>query len=108
MLARTLCRRFLLQHSLGTHSHQLSAHHLNSMHIPKAGERAQSPAASDICTKRALWVHPGSRQQEGERRRMQARAEERSVGKECVSTCRSWWSPYQEKNKKIIKKKQSI
>src|SRR3546814_6109334 len=23
-----------------------------------------------------------------------ARSEERSVGKECVSTCRSWWSPY--------------
>src|SRR3546814_13290183 len=22
------------------------------------------------------------------------RAEERRVGKECVSTCRSWWSPY--------------
>src|SRR3546814_17027766 len=21
-------------------------------------------------------------------------SEERSVGKECVSTCRSWWSPY--------------
>src|SRR3546814_18853615 len=25
---------------------------------------------------------------------MQARSEERSVGKECVSTCRSRWSPY--------------
>src|SRR3546814_6019041 len=23
-----------------------------------------------------------------------ARAEERRVGQECVSTCRSWWSPY--------------
>src|SRR3546814_3648895 len=23
-----------------------------------------------------------------------ARSEERRVGKECVSTCRSWWSPY--------------
>src|SRR3546814_18483704 len=23
-----------------------------------------------------------------------ARSEERSVGKECVSKCRSWWSPY--------------
>src|SRR3546814_17479412 len=22
------------------------------------------------------------------------RSEERRVGKECVSTCRSWWSPY--------------
>src|SRR3546814_16932915 len=28
------------------------------------------------------------------------RSEERSVGKECVSTCRSRWSPYHEKKKK--------
>src|SRR3546814_21010359 len=25
------------------------------------------------------------------------RSEERRVGKECVSTCRSWWSPYHYK-----------
>src|SRR3546814_16347220 len=25
---------------------------------------------------------------------MTLRSEERRVGKECVSTCRSWWSPY--------------
>src|SRR3546814_16040182 len=28
------------------------------------------------------------------------RSEERRVGKECVSTCRSWWSPYHEKKNK--------
>src|SRR3546814_11573930 len=28
------------------------------------------------------------------------RSEERRVGKECVSTCRSRWSPYHEKQKK--------
>src|SRR3546814_6406456 len=28
-----------------------------------------------------------------------ARSEERRVGKECVSTCRTWWSPYQSKKK---------
>src|SRR3546814_8659126 len=28
------------------------------------------------------------------------RSEERRVGKECVSTCRSRWSPYHEKTKK--------
>src|SRR3546814_17159468 len=27
------------------------------------------------------------------------RSEERRVGKECVSTCRSWWSPYHSKKK---------
>src|SRR3546814_17041446 len=26
------------------------------------------------------------------------RSEDRRVGKECVSTCRSWWSPYHYKN----------
>src|SRR3546814_19035523 len=29
-----------------------------------------------------------------------ARSEERRVGEECVSTCRSRWSPYHYKNKK--------
>src|SRR3546814_15671573 len=29
------------------------------------------------------------------------RSEERRVGKECVSTCRSRWSPYQYKKKNI-------
>src|SRR3546814_13955611 len=32
------------------------------------------------------------------------KSEERSVGKECVSTCRSRWSPYQKKKKKKNKK----
>src|SRR3546814_18438888 len=27
--------------------------------------------------------------------RLDERSEERRVGKECVRTCRSWWSPYQ-------------
>src|SRR3546814_9016362 len=33
-----------------------------------------------------------------------ARSEERRVGKECVSTCRSRWSPYHKKKKKIKNK----
>src|SRR3546814_18030782 len=35
------------------------------------------------------------------RRRQGVRSEERRVGKECVSTCRSRWSPYHEKKKRI-------
>src|SRR3546814_14981767 len=31
----------------------------------------------------------------GERLILTDRSEESRVGKECVSTCRSWWSPYQ-------------
>src|SRR3546814_14485383 len=30
------------------------------------------------------------------------RSEERRVGKECVSTCSSRWSPYHLKNKKLV------
>src|SRR3546814_16201864 len=41
----------------------------------------------------------------GRRGRVRARAagssEERRVGKECVSTCRSRWSPYHSKKKNI-------
>src|SRR3546814_18130266 len=35
------------------------------------------------------------------------RSEERRVGKECVSTCRSRWSPYHEK-KKVMRDSQHI
>src|SRR3546814_2167883 len=40
----------------------------------------------------------------GDHRRftMAGRSEERRVGKECVSTCRSRWSPYHYKKKTII------
>src|SRR3546814_17958469 len=33
------------------------------------------------------------------------RSEERRVGKECVSTCRSRWSPYNKKKKQINREK---
>src|SRR3546814_12486663 len=29
------------------------------------------------------------------------RSEERRVGKECVSTCRSWWTRYNQKHKQM-------
>src|SRR3546814_16812475 len=38
--------------------------------------------------------------------RMPIRSEERRVGKECVSTCRSRWSPYNQKKKKKTKTQQ--
>src|SRR3546814_17935412 len=43
------------------------------------------------------------------RPRRQCRSEERRVGKECVSTCRSRWSPYHyKKNNKITATKSEI
>src|SRR3546814_9424948 len=44
-------------------------------------DRASAAAASALAT---LWA-PGT---------CRSRSEERRVGKECVSTCRSRWSPY--------------
>src|SRR3546814_14003431 len=53
------------------------------------------PAAPDV-----LWAHAEAL---AARLRLalkqDSRSEERRVGKECVSTCRSWWSPYHEKKK---------
>src|SRR3546814_13145978 len=37
-------------------------------------------------------------------KRLTVRSEERRVGKECVSTCRSRWSPYHYKKKHVRKK----
>src|SRR3546814_11583740 len=39
-------------------------------------------------------MHTKQVQQPGYRRASSFRSEERRVGKECVSTCRSRWSPY--------------
>src|SRR3546814_17359033 len=36
------------------------------------------------------------------------RSEERRVGKECVSTCRSRWSPYHSKKNKKNKKEECV
>src|SRR3546814_3543167 len=44
---------------------------------------------------RIIWSHISS---------VIVRSEERRVGKECVSTCRSRWSPYHSKKKKLINK----
>src|SRR3546814_19818840 len=43
---------------------------------------------------------PGLRHRDERSRR--DRSEERRVGKECVSTCRSRWSPYHSKKKLIL------
>src|SRR3546814_12091030 len=49
---------------------------------------------------RGRILRPGRKTDECER------SEERRVGKECVSTCRSRWSPYNSKKKKKWKTKQ--
>src|SRR3546814_15582218 len=48
----------------------------------------------------ALALHPVAGRNRGERARRRDSSEERRLGKECVSTCRSRWSPDSSKNKK--------
>src|SRR3546814_12450879 len=44
-------------------------------------------------------VRHGALRRSGRARARRDRSEERRVGKECVSTCRSRWSPYHSKKK---------
>src|SRR3546814_13334931 len=52
------------------------------------------PVAHEECALPALAVPAPDK--------LDCRSEERRVGKECVSTCRSRWSPYLEKKKENI------
>src|SRR3546814_13424829 len=52
-----------------------------------AAGTCQTASARSMSSHSAVRISPG-------------RSEERRVGKECVSTCRSRWSPYHEKQNK--------
>src|SRR3546814_17141508 len=60
-------------------------------HVQSLMERMACPSPSKSAAK-----HTGSAglSEASVATRLQARSEERRVGKECVSTCRSRWSPY--------------
>src|SRR3546814_19530677 len=64
--------------------------------VPAAG-RCRSRAHSLRRLRQALEC--GGADVGSQRGRRPGRSEERSVGKECVSTCRSRWSPYHKKKK---------
>src|SRR3546814_18010883 len=58
--------------------------------LPTERELAEQIGVGRRAVRRALEVLEA----EGRIWRRQGRSEERRVGKECVSTCRSRWSPY--------------
>src|SRR3546814_16508396 len=55
------------------------------------------------CRFREGWPSPGILQPRN-REELLGRSEERRAGKECVSKCRSRWSPYHYKNKQYYEK----
>src|SRR3546814_1812029 len=67
--------------------HEDAAHHLHHQHLAATGHGEYRGAPA----RRALGVIQRP-QQPGVA--VDVRSEERRVGKECVSTCRSRWSPY--------------
>src|SRR3546814_18458935 len=54
---------------------------------------------TDICFARRKVVKIESFTEPADAAGVKVRSEERRVGKECVSTCRSRWSPYHSKKK---------
>src|SRR3546814_11321334 len=67
--------------------------------------------SSDVCSSDLVaWPDRVARQRAGQRGEYLSvggrayRSEERRVGKECVSTCRSRWSPYHYKKKNITER----
>src|SRR3546814_11116140 len=77
-----------------------------------AYEMRISDWSSDVCSsdlpcrsrrrasRQGWWAPPPSGSSRPCRRSPMPRSEERRVGKECVSTCRSRWSPYHSKKTK--------
>src|SRR3546814_20727591 len=80
----------------------------------RPGTAAARPAAAlapqggpDCATARSRTARPGGKadlRKHGKHGRVSwpFRSEERRVGKECVSTCRSRWSPYHETQKHMM------
>src|SRR3546814_12739345 len=69
-----------------------------------AYEMRISDWSSDVCSSDLVWRHHAWRgRPSGSCHELRAqspvRSEERRVGTECVSTCRSRWSPYHQKKK---------
>src|SRR3546814_16914886 len=94
------CSSDLLVLALVAHhpaSHHATSHHpAAAHHSPFGGGRSKTdrPAVTDVHNDFCAF---GGRQFDAARRmrlRQKTRSEERRVGKECVSTCRSRWSPY--------------
>src|SRR3546814_14190636 len=73
---------------------RMTAEKHRSTRTPNAGRPTNAMLGQPLLNHAAFWPLRGWRV-----RRLYLRSEERRVGKECVSTCRSRWSPYLYKKK---------
>src|SRR3546814_11741350 len=71
----------------------------------RQGQRCPGQAARQVVGAAEVAAQPGGRSHRPPQDPGGGRSEERRVGKECVSTCRSRWSPYPIQKK--IKPKQA-
>src|SRR3546814_11153810 len=99
--------RVLRQIYLLLYVYSETVHHFFFFNQKAAYEMRISDWSSDVCSSDLRYGdadRPGDDHEDRDvagrrqgRREDDARSEERRVGKECVSTCRSRWSPYHEK-----------
>src|SRR3546814_15259498 len=69
------------------------------------GSKARTPSTAASTPEAAVSVRSNSLRRPRIRTSVLLRSEERRVGKECCSTCRSRWSPYHKQHKNTITKK---
>src|SRR3546814_19452045 len=74
-----------------------------SSDLPQLARGRRMPARGAARRRAARGLRPARPDARPFRRRAAARrSEERRVAKECVITCRSWWSPYPYKKKSLL------
>src|SRR3546814_14237628 len=62
--------------------------------LASADDYLRQHGDADAGSKARRWIHMPATERQLQLLRLPMRSEERRVGKECVSTCRSRWSPY--------------
>src|SRR3546814_19339094 len=83
----------LTNHAIETQSRKLDGKNIFSQLNDKIGILCLTQAETLIPANFLMWAHYAESHQ-GLVIEFKPRSEERRVGKECVSTCRSRWSPY--------------
>src|SRR3546814_11414035 len=99
-----VCSSDLLAHRMACVEEAVD--HRQSVALPVGQAATDETAFAVVRGRLAIFDHiavdRGLLDHVGEILLVHVRSEERRVGKECVSTCRSRWSPYHEKKKITI------